>query len=658
VNTSSIASRKVESLEPRTLFAGITLVTHGLESSFPQWVDRMAEAVARRIDPQGASTWANVSHYRMQVTNPSAPVVTTFTRTEGPAPSASSTGEIVISLDWVPVDSLSGPSTGTVAQAVANALLSAGASFGFGGELMELPIHLIGHSRGGSLITALAADLGARGAWVDQLSPLDPVPIGNDAAMNVTDNVAFADNYYETSYIVHGNAVAGAHNVGPLSLPGGSNDHSDVHTFYHGTIGRGDTSDGDTTINDAWYAGALNRATTGYDWSRISGAARPADGLAPIAGGIAARTHVATSGSDLFPDVGNLVLNASNVIHNGEPLSLSYRYQDVAGGGTLRFYLDDDTNPYNGNRRVLGTQTNLTSTGAAPSSLAGTFNTSWFGAGLLDGVYQIYAAVTSAGATSHTRYAWLSQAVFDGGGNLEPLSRRWSNDTHDNQWTNARNWSPGGAPTAIDRVALSGANASVVSGANLTSVSSLHLLNGASFALAASGNKLLSTTLLSIDNSSQLDLNDNDLLLDYTGSSPLVVLQTSINIARAAGAWTGNGLTSSAAKNNAAHNTTLGAMEASDFKNIYGPGATFDGQAIDTSAVLIKYTYYGDADFNGRVNFDDYVRTDNGFNNQLSGWVNGDFDGNGAVNFDDYVLIDLAFNTQSGTLRNAGVRGA
>jgi hypothetical protein len=50
------------------------------------------------------------------------------------------------------------------------------------------------------------------------------------------------------------------------------------------------------------------------------------------------------------------------------------------------------------------------------------------------------------------------------------------------------------------------------------------------------------------------------------------------------------------------------------------------------------------------VNFDDYVRTDNGFNNRRSGWVNGDFDLNDQVNFDDYVLIDLAFNTQSGTL--------
>ena len=88
-------------------------------------------------------------------------------------------------------------------------------------------------------------------------------------------------------------------------------------------------------------------------------------------------------------------------------------------------------------------------------------------------------------------------------------------------------------------------------------------------------------------------------------------------------------------------------MEATDYMSIYGANASFDGEAIDASAVLVKYTYYGDTDFNGKVNFDDYVRIDNGFNNHLTGWLNGDFDLNGAVNFDDYVLIDLAFNTQT-----------
>jgi len=67
--------------------------------------------------------------------------------------------------------------------------------------------------------------------------------------------------------------------------------------------------------------------------------------------------------------------------------------------------------------------------------------------------------------------------------------------------------------------------------------------------------------------------------------------------------------------------------------------------------VLVKYTYYGDTDFNGAVDFDDYSRTDGGFNNHRTGWLNGDFDGNGGVDFDDYSLIDQAFNTQTSPLR-------
>jgi hypothetical protein len=67
----------------------------------------------------------------------------------------------------------------------------------------------------------------------------------------------------------------------------------------------------------------------------------------------------------------------------------------------------------------------------------------------------------------------------------------------------------------------------------------------------------------------------------------------------------------------------------------------------------VKFTYYGDTDLNGRVNFDDYVRTDNGFQQPSGRWINGDFDYSGQVNFDDYVLIDFAFNNQNGTLGRA-----
>jgi hypothetical protein len=178
----------------------------------------------------------------------------------------------------------------------------------------------------------------------------------------------------------------------------------------------------------------------------------------------------------------------------------------------------------------------------------------------------------------------------------------------------------------------------------------LSIANGMAASVVAGTNSVLLMRNLTLTGTATLDLNDNDLILDYTGASPIVTIRNLIVGARAGGAWTGNGLTSSAARNAVAHNTTLGLMEATEFQSIYSASTPFDGEALDTTALLIKYTYYGDADFNGKVNFDDYVRTDNGFNNHQSGWMNGDFDLNGSVNFDDYVLIDLAFNTQVGTL--------
>lgn len=176
----------------------------------------------------------------------------------------------------------------------------------------------------------------------------------------------------------------------------------------------------------------------------------------------------------------------------------------------------------------------------------------------------------------------------------------------------------------------------------------------ASFGVAtvpAGQNAVIVTNNLSLNG--RMDLNDNDMILTYTGATQLGTIQALINSARNNGLWDGQGLTSTSAKNRVPANTTLAAIEASDYQLVNGPSATFDGETIDTTTVLVKYTYYGDTDFNGSVDFDDYSRIDAGFNNNRTGWLNGDVDYNGIVDFDDYSLIDQAFNTQSGTLRRA-----
>jgi len=183
-------------------------------------------------------------------------------------------------------------------------------------------------------------------------------------------------------------------------------------------------------------------------------------------------------------------------------------------------------------------------------------------------------------------------------------------------------------------------------------VSSIDLVGGGTLAMAAGPNaKLLKTAKVNIDlaHGSVLDLNDNDAQLTNTTRS---LVESYVVSARDGGAWTGPGLGSTSARTQPDHATTLGVLQGSEYLAASGTN-TFDGSTVAAANVLVKYTWYGDTDFNGKVNFDDYVRTDNGFNNHLSGWLNGDFDLNGQVNFDDYVLIDLAFNTQSGTLGRA-----
>jgi hypothetical protein len=161
----------------------------------------------------------------------------------------------------------------------------------------------------------------------------------------------------------------------------------------------------------------------------------------------------------------------------------------------------------------------------------------------------------------------------------------------------------------------------------------------------------IDTLQLDADNGATLDLADNSLML---ASTPRASVEGWINRARNAGAWNGAGLTSSTAANEPTPKIrTLAVMTGTEFLALNGVDATFNLHTVAGSDVLVKYTYYGDTDLNNVVDFDDYSRIDNGFNNNLAGWINGDFDYNGVVDFDDYSLVDLAFNTQPAALMRA-----
>jgi hypothetical protein len=146
-------------------------------------------------------------------------------------------------------------------------------------------------------------------------------------------------------------------------------------------------------------------------------------------------------------------------------------------------------------------------------------------------------------------------------------------------------------------------------------------------------------------------------VIDYATneSTPRPMIEAQIAYARDGGNWDRPGLTSSTALASNPRITTLGVLEGSQYRVLYGTSATFSGQSVDDSSILVKYTYYGDTDFNGKVDGADYARVDTTFNNETSqgnigGWLNGDLDFNGKVDGADYALIDSAFNAQGNTI--------
>jgi hypothetical protein len=201
--------------------------------------------------------------------------------------------------------------------------------------------------------------------------------------------------------------------------------------------------------------------------------------------------------------------------------------------------------------------------------------------------------------------------------------------------------------------------ATATNGIFLRSLGGLTVLNGSavvSASNASSNRSVVVTPALTIATAGKLDLNDNDLIYQtgssYALSKSLPLIEGYLESGYNSGKWNGTtGIVSTTASSNSTHLTALGMMINDTGANSGNSTGTpiypnFDGEASTDTDILVKYTYYGDANLDGVVDGSDYSLIDNGYLNHLTGWFNGDFNYDGVIDGSDYTLIDNAFNQQ------------
>jgi hypothetical protein len=371
----------IQPLEDRTLFAGLTVIAHGIEpeGARPAWLDTMSDAIVARA---GADT----AVYSLLVAPTEDPEFFDLTLEwlDGTAVAEGDNAEVILLIDWADVSDPETTDT-TVSDIgffVSEYLFETDEELGIDFPWAELPIHLIGHGRGAGVVSELAWYLGNAGVWVDHLTLLDAPDADlylNDQPVAVYDNALFADAYYQANAGQAGTPVAGAANY---DLSATVMSHPGMLVWYLNTI----TSPGDGI---------------GYDFSRLANGERNPLGVGEnfTPDGLGLREPTERIDAQ-YANVGLVTLTDSDgTITQGDSLSFEFLFQDFDSDGEVEYYLDADTNPYNDNAIFLAAGV-CQSAGDEVNVFAATVSTTDVPAG----TYRLFVFVTDA--DGHVRYGY------------------------------------------------------------------------------------------------------------------------------------------------------------------------------------------------------------------------------------------------------------
>ena len=322
---------------------------------------------------------------------------------------------------------------------------------------------------------------------------------------------------------------------------------------------------------------------------------------------------------------GNVVLNAANTI----PVIFAAMDTPAAGGPSIQF---NDTSAFTVNTiptdgvalGAIGITTNngnitLTTSGALTINSpinAGSGALSLASAGVNDAAAITAGTIAQQSAGSNSVYGGALRATGPGGISLAGQS-----------FSITGNVTVDAAPLAISNAGTSTISG-VVSGAGLNKggagtllLTASQTLSGGLLSIAgglvtitapAASNTVSSLTL----SGGMLDLGTSRFYINYSAPDPVSTVRSYLQA--------GSLFSSSSDPSHA-----LGFADGAD--NIV--------TGLSPGFILIRYTFRGDANLDGSVNFSDLVILAQHYNSTTANWDEGDFDYNGSVNFADLVAL-------------------
>jgi hypothetical protein len=162
---------------------------------------------------------------------------------------------------------------------------------------------------------------------------------------------------------------------------------------------------------------------------------------------------------------------------------------------------------------------------------------------------------------------------------------------------------------------------------------------------------------LTIAPGATLDLTNNDLILDYSGASPIADIEALVASGyNGTGDWAGDGITSSVAAVDGnyvlaiADNATL----AAPFGTAQG-GSLFAGVDVDLTTILVRFTHRADINLDGVITPDDSAIFGGNYDeNQPAVWATGDMNYDGVFTPDDAAIFGGAYDESLASLPEPG----